>query len=845
MLTVAAPGVMANDTDADPYDTLNAGTPSDPAHGTATIDNLTGRLVYTPDANYSGPDSFTYLIGDYTIVSNVATVSINVTPVNDAPVAVGESFTIAEDSVLTGNLLANDSDPDPDARLNVSTPSDPAHGTVTVVNATGAFTYTPDAGYNGPDSFTYFVGDYSVASNTVTVEIDITAVNDGPSFTKGSDIAVTTGPGPQSYPNWASAISSGEADQTVDFAVTTERPELFSVQPTIDSAGTLSFTAGSCGASFLAQATATDNGVPVASSAAQTFRISIYCPTTTTVTFSSNPAAYGAPVRMLVNVVNSNGEAITEGYSLVTVDDFTLYANFSEFQGGYDLSGMFALPVGERLITVSTSPGGFNAQSSASTTLIIAKADTTASFTTSANPARVGEPVTFRASVASPNLTPDGTVTFLNGTTVLGTGTLANGVATFTTSSLPVGNSVISVRYEGTGSFNGSVSAPGTQVVRPGSSTALTLSAPTSIFGQGVTLTANVPGATGNVTFLNGTTVLGTRPLRSGAASLIISNLPVGSRMLTAVYGGSVGLDGSVSPAVTHTVSQAQTAATLTVNPGATVFGQTVTLSATISVTAPGGGTPTGTVSFYDGTTLLGTKNLGGGRAVFTTSTLAVGSHGLRAEYVGSSSHAGSATATTTLAVNSASTTTTLATSATSAVTGQKVTLTAAVAAVAPGKGTPAGSIVFRDGATELATVALSGGRASRQVTLPVGSHSLTAEYIPANGNFTPSTGTASLVVSQASTTTTLTSSGTPALFGRKVTFTATLRVTAPGAGAPSGTMTFRDGNTVLGAVSITNGRATWSGTSLARGAHSITATYSGDAGYSASTSSALMQQIN
>ena len=156
VLTVATPGVLANDSDPE-GGALNAGTPSDPAHGTATIDNLTGRLVYTPDANYHGPDSFTYLNGDGVFLSNLATVSINVTPVNDAPVANNDRYTTNEDTVLTvaaPGVLANDTDADPDAVLNAGTPSDPAHGTATINNLTGVLTYTPDANYSGPDSFT-------------------------------------------------------------------------------------------------------------------------------------------------------------------------------------------------------------------------------------------------------------------------------------------------------------------------------------------------------------------------------------------------------------------------------------------------------------------------------------------------------------------------------------------------------------------------------------------------------------------------------------------------------------------------------------------------------------------
>jgi hypothetical protein len=480
-----------------------------------------------------------------------------------------------------------------------------------------------------------------------------------------------------------------------------------------------------------------------------------------------------------------------------------------------------------------------------------AAVDTSTSFTTSANPARLGEPITFRATVTSVlGAAPDGTVTFLNGTTALGTGTLAQGVASFTTSSLPAGTSVITARYEGTARFNASVSAPTTQVVRPGSGTTLTLSAPTSVFGQSIALFATVSGGSaspsGSVTFYDGATALGTKVLRNGAASLTVITLAAGQHALTAVYGGSPGLDGSVSPAVSHTVAQAQTATTLTVAPNASTFGQVVALTANVSVAAPGGGKPAGSISFYDGATLLGTKPVNtNGAATFSTSTLAVGSHSLRAEYDGSVNHSASASAPATLVVATAGTVTTLATSATDAVNGQKVTLTASVGVIAPGKGTPTGSIIFYDGATELGSVALSNGRASKVVTLALGSHSLVAEYVPMNGSFGASSGAASVSVSPASTSVTLTTSGTPSIYGSKVTFTATVKVSAPGLGTPTGTVIFRDGETVLAEAALVNGKAIYATTALASGTHQITATYSGDAGNTGSVSSTLTQQVN
>jgi VCBS repeat-containing protein len=171
--------VLANDTDED-GDTLSVTAVGTPAHGTAAI-MPNGTVVYTPEANYNGADSFTYAVSDGELVSNVATVSINVIAVNDAPTLGNQSLTVAEDTLLAGNLLATANDID-SASLAASIVTGPAHGTV-ALNADGSFSYYVDANYNGADSFTYKVSDGELDSGTATVAINVTAVNDAPTVT--------------------------------------------------------------------------------------------------------------------------------------------------------------------------------------------------------------------------------------------------------------------------------------------------------------------------------------------------------------------------------------------------------------------------------------------------------------------------------------------------------------------------------------------------------------------------------------------------------------------------------------------------------------------------------------
>jgi VCBS repeat-containing protein len=169
-LTVAAPGVLGNDTDDE--GPLSAVLVSGPAHGTLSL-NANGSFTFTPAANYSGADGFTYRTSDGDAVSGVATVSITVTPVNDAPVAIADSYSVTQGSALNvaaPGVLANDSDID--GALSAWLVSGPSNGTITL-NANGAFSYTPAATFYGSDSFVYRASDGTLSTSaTVTITVN-------------------------------------------------------------------------------------------------------------------------------------------------------------------------------------------------------------------------------------------------------------------------------------------------------------------------------------------------------------------------------------------------------------------------------------------------------------------------------------------------------------------------------------------------------------------------------------------------------------------------------------------------------------------------------------------------
>ncbi|MCB8946035.1 MAG: cadherin-like domain-containing protein [Ardenticatenaceae bacterium] len=171
VLTVSAPGVLANDTDGD-GDSLTGVLNTDVTSGTLAL-HVDGSFTYTPTAGFEGTATFTYQANDGLDSSNVATVTITV--VNTAPVAVADSYTTTEGITLTVSapgVLDNDSDGDGDgltAVLDTAT----SNGTLTL-NTDGSFTYVPDAGFAGTDSFTYHANDGTDDSDTVTVTITVT-----------------------------------------------------------------------------------------------------------------------------------------------------------------------------------------------------------------------------------------------------------------------------------------------------------------------------------------------------------------------------------------------------------------------------------------------------------------------------------------------------------------------------------------------------------------------------------------------------------------------------------------------------------------------------------------------
>jgi hypothetical protein len=633
--------------------------------------------------------------------------------------------------------------------------------------------------------------------------------------------------------------------------------------------------------------------------------------TTTTLSSSANPAVYSQSVTFTATVTALAPGAMTatgtvnffDGGTKLNAAPVAVSSVGGAYQATFSTSALAIYSAGGHSITATYS-GDSNTFGSQSGVLVqfVGQDQTTTSLVTSSNPSVFGQSVTITAtvSVTSPgSATPAGTINLFDGAARLNATPLAlvlvnqHYQATLSTAALAVsatsGHAITAV-YSGDADTLGSQSAPLAQLVdQDQTATTVVTSLSPTVFGQSVTFTATVrvtaPGTaipSGTINFLDGASVLNATPaplsLVGGLyqSTFSTSALAVNStsgHAITAVYSGDADTLVSQSTPVAQLVDQDQTAISVVTSQSPAVFGQQVTFTATVSVVAPGAGTPTGTVNFLDGTSLLNAApaplSLVGGhyQATFSTSALAVNptsGHTITAMYSGDANTAGSQSSAIAQLVNQDQTTTSVSSSANPSVFGQPVTFTAIVRVIAPGSGTPTGTVNFVDGATILnatpALLSLVSGQyqaifSTTALVVNAGTgHSIAAVYSGDTATAASQGLPVAQIVNRDQTTTSVASSANPSVLGQLVTFTATVSVVAPGAGIPTGTISFLNGTAVLNAtpapLSLVGARyqATFSTSALAlsaSGGYSITAVYSGDTDTAGGPSTAVTQLVD
>ena len=576
-------------------------------------------------------------------------------------------------------------------------------------------------------------------------------------------------------------------------------------------------------------------------------------PTTTTLASSVNPSVAEAGVTFAATVQGPAGVTSVPTGTVTFSDGAAPIGTSVLNASGVATLTVTRLYAGQHSITASYGGDPVNlASQSVLLVQTVAQATTATSLTTSSATVYAGVSVTFTAVVSrTDTVIPTGTVTFLNGATTMGTGTLdSTGTATLTTSALAAGNHSISAIYTGdTNNLTSTSASLGETVQQIPTATTIAASANPGTAGAALVLTATVAqsgmlgagGAfSGTMTFQNGAATLGTATVSAaGVATLTVSTLAAGANTVTAVFAGNTNYVGSTSSPMLETIVAATTTTTLASSLTPSIAGKPVTFTAVVTST---GGVPTGAVTFIDaagGTVGSGTLNASG-VATLTTAALAVGQHTLTAAYGGDSRDSSSTSATLVQTVQIATTSTTVASSANPSGFGAAVTFSAGVTT---NGGALTGTVTFSDGATVLGSAAVNAGTAVWNATaLALGTHSISAAYSGDANNAASQSAALSQQVLQAGGVT-LTSSANPAIATSSVTFSAT--IAAPQGVAITGTVTFKDGATVLGTGNVgAGGVAAFSSSTLTVGQHPIVASYSGDANNLAATSSVLLQTV-
>lgn len=576
------------------------------------------------------------------------------------------------------------------------------------------------------------------------------------------------------------------------------------------------------------------------------------CASPGTLTFTltapvSSPA--GVPFNVTAKVANSDGSTYLGTVHFASSDstatlpsDYTFTsadASIHEFTSGATLGTS-----GSQTITVTDAHQASTAGTA--TVNVGGKAASTTTLNSSVQPSTYLQAITFTAIVTTTSGAPTGQVTFKDGASIMGTGTLSGGIATLTISTLSVATHTITAMYGGDTNFSSSNSATLSQIVnRAITTTALTSIPNPSIVNQQVTFTATVAGhnggtPTGSITFKQGTTILATTSLVSGSATFATTYATSGSRSITATYSGDGNfLAGTASHS--QNVLKASTTTALAPSPNPSNFGGAVTFTANVSSPA---GTPANgdTVHFIDGTTIIGSGTLSAGVASFNTTALTAGTHKIKATFVTDNSYAGSSSTVLSQVVNGLPTTSTVSSNLNPSIYGQTITFTANVVDNAHG-GTPTGTVSFKNGTTIMAKVALGGGAASFSIsTMAVGTKSITVTY---NGDTKYAASTSTLlseVINKASSATTITSSVNPSASNQSVTFAIT--VAPQFSGVPAGTVKLTLGASVLSTLTLVNGGASYTTTSLPSGSDVIKAAYSGSGNFN-SSSGTITQTVN
>lgn len=517
-------------------------------------------------------------------------------------------------------------------------------------------------------------------------------------------------------------------------------------------------------------------------------------------------------------------------------------------------------PVRSTTVTASYAGSAGLAAASASSPFAVQVNPTSTTVLPSQSNVTIGDDVTFTATVTpGVGANPTGNVQFLvNGAAFGQPRPVSGGTATsaaLNTNLLGLGFHTVEAVYNGDASFATSASDPVTFRVRVPllpSATSLSVAPTSTVYGQQVTLSSTVTVGsgsgtpTGSVTFSSGGTALGTVPVDgSGNAVLTTTTVPVGNHSIVATYSGDDEYNSTSSSPASLSVAKADVQVALTSSNTSPVSGEPVDFTVAVGAQAPGSGVATGTVQLkVDGNDVGSPVALAGGSAAFDPVAMTAGNHTVAVTYSGDSNFK-TGSASVVEAVTKAETTTTLIATPSPSSEDQNVEIKANVAAVAPGGGSPTGTVVFTANGDVIGAGSLAPAAGGSQAVLNVsdlapGTHTIEATYAGDAGYHGSAAAPISQVVIEGAavvgTSTSLTSSLNPSTYGELVTFTAT--VVADDESAPSGAVQFSvDGTNVGDPIDVGPSGIVESPTlaSPAPGDHTVIAAFVPNPGYSGS----------
>jgi hypothetical protein len=567
---------------------------------------------------------------------------------------------------------------------------------------------------------------------------------------------------------------------------------------------------------------------------------------------SMNPSLISQPVTLTATVRPKFSGSGPPSGSVIFSDGNTTLGTFSvNSSGSASLTTNFSSAGRHSLLAVFSGNGGL-VTASARLNQVVDQATPSVTITSSVSPSFAGHPVAFSITVSAGGAgpVPTGNVDVTSDGSVVFSGTLdGTGKVSFTTTALPAGADVVTAHYAGDSNYPSVVSSPFNQTVSQNTdTTTLTVAPNPSVFGQSVNFTATVtstlagsPQPTGAVRFSDaGNFVVAGDVDNLGRATVAVNSQAAGTHNIVASYSGDANFAPSISAASALAVNKAPTTIALVALPSASVVGQSVTVTATVTASTAIA-TPTGAVSFSDGANLIGTATLDQGKATVRVPFLTPGTHLIAARYAGDVDFAPSMSNAGALSevVGPSNTVVVPSSTVNPSVYGQALSFTVIVSASGGGGGIPNGTVLLADGNSSLGTVALdsTGKGALTIASLGMGSHSITATY-SGSASYLPSTSSGlTQVVNRDPVLVTVTSVPNPSTVGQNVSFSVQVTPAQPGGSAgtaaPTGTIVLNDATTILGSATLNStGKAQISTSSVSAGSHVLIAAYQGDANF-------------